>query len=371
VYCLSRRKVEETAEWLNGEGIYALPYHAGMDAAVKAKNQDAFLNEENLCLVATVAFGMGIDKPDVRFVAHLDLPSSVEAYYQETGRAGRDGQPSEAWMAYGLQDVVQRRRMIDEGGSEEMIKRVERAKLDALLGICETADCRRAAILRHFGEAHPGGCGNCDTCLSPVETWDGTEAATQFLAAVYRTGERYGSGYVIDVLTGKASEKVQRAGHDKMPVFGVGKALDQRTWQSVARQLVSANLLTIDHEAFGALQLAESARAVFRGERRVVLRKDRARRSTQFRRTGTATDGLSGEASAVFEALRQERTRLAREQKIPPYMVFSDATLRAMAESRPSDPQALKSVPGVGMTKLERYGEVFLAAIRRAGDPAD
>ena len=370
VYCLSRRKVEETAAWLNTQGIRALPYHAGLDASVRAANQSAFLNEENLCLVATVAFGMGIDKPDVRFVAHLDLPSSVEAYYQETGRAGRDGQPSDAWMAYGMQDVVQRRRMIDQGGSEETIKRVERAKLDALLAICETADCRRAAILAHFGEHHEGRCGNCDTCLSPVETWDGTEAAVKLLAAVYRTGERFGSGHVIDVLTGKATDKVVRAGQDGIPVFGAGKDTEQRVWQSVARQLTASGLLTIDHAAFGALKLGEDARAVFRGERKVILRKDRVRKATQFRRSDHATEGMDETAATLFEALRQERLRLAKEQQVPPYMVFSDATLRAMAERRPHDADALHAVPGVGLAKLERYGDTFLAVIADAAERA-
>ncbi|WP_062113696.1 DNA helicase RecQ [Aureimonas sp. AU40] len=366
VYCLSRRKVEETAEWLNAQGIYALPYHAGMDSGIKAKNQDAFLREENLCLVATVAFGMGIDKPDVRFVAHLDLPSSVEAYYQETGRAGRDGQPAEAWMAYGLQDVVQRRRMIDEGGSEDAIKRVERGKLDALLGICETPDCRRAAILRHFGESYGGRCGNCDTCLSPVETWDGTDAAVKLMAAVYRTGERFGLAYVIDVLTGKANDKVRQNGHDTIPVFGQGRDLEARAWNSVARQLTAASLLLVDHQSFGALYLGEGARAVFKGERRVVLRKDRTRKATEFRRSAPVTEGLSQESAFLFEALRKLRSRLSREQSLPAYMVFSDATLRAMAELRPGTLRLMGKVPGVGAAKLERYGEMFLATLREA-----
>ncbi|MBB3937246.1 DNA helicase RecQ [Aureimonas phyllosphaerae] len=366
VYCLSRRKVEETAEWLNGQGIRALPYHAGMDARVKDAHQDAFLKEEGVCLVATVAFGMGIDKPDVRFVAHLDLPSSVEAYYQETGRAGRDGQPSEAWMAYGMQDVVQRRRMIDEGGAEEQIKRVERAKLDALLGICETAGCRRQAILSHFGENHPGGCKNCDTCLVPVETFDGSEDAIKLMAAVYRTGERYGLGHVIEVLTGKDTEKVKRAGHDAIPVFGAGKGVEPRTWQSIARQLVAQGLLTVDHAAFGALVLTEEARPVFRGERRVVLRRDRRRKATRLQRTGHVTEGMDEESAAIFQALRGERARIAREKSVPAYVVFSDATLRAMAERCPHDDDSFLAVPGVGEAKREAYGDLFLAVIRRA-----
>lgn len=275
VYCLSRAKVEDTAEWLDAQGIRALPYHAGMERAARDAHQDAFLKEENLCLVATVAFGMGIDKPDVRYVAHLDLPGSVEAYYQETGRAGRDGLPSEVWMAYGMADVIQRRRMIDEGGAPEEIKRIERAKLNSLLAICETAGCRRQAILAHFGEAHPGGCGHCDTCLKPVETWDGTEAAIKALAAVYRTGERFGTGHLIDVLTGSVNEKTERFGHVDMPVFGAGKDLPARTWQSIFRQLLAAGLISVDHAAFGALKLEPEARSVFRRERQVLFRKDR------------------------------------------------------------------------------------------------
>ena len=365
VYCLSRRKVEETAEWLTKSGVYALPYHAGMPGEVKARHQDAFLKEDDVCLVATVAFGMGIDKPDVRFVAHLDLPSSIEAYYQETGRAGRDGAPSDAWMAYGMQDMVQRRRMIDQGGADEAIKRIERAKLEALLAVCETAGCRRAAILRHFGEAHPGGCGNCDTCLSPVETWDGTDAAVKFMAAVYRTGERFGAGHVIDVLMSKATDKVTGAGHDKMPVFGAGSDIDARTWQSVARQLVAAGFLVVDHDSFGVLKLHESAREVFRGERQVTLRKDRARASTRFQRVGAKTEGLSAGETDLFEALRKERSRLAKAQQLPAYMVFSDATLRAMVERHPRTRNELHAVPGVGLAKLDRYGDVFLTVLKQ------
>ena len=368
VYCLSRRKVEETAAWLTKSGVTALPYHAGMPAETKAKHQDAFLKDEDVCLVATVAFGMGIDKPDVRFVAHLDLPSSVEAYYQETGRAGRDGAPSDAWMAYGMQDMVQRRRMIDQGGADEAIKRVERAKLEALLAICETADCRRAAILRHFGEAHPGGCGNCDTCLSPVETWDGTDAAVKFMAAVYRTGERFGAGHVIDVLTGKATDKVTGAGHEKLPVFGAGGDIDAHTWQSVARQLTAAGFLFVDHDSYGVLKLDPTAREVFRGEQHVTLRKDRARTKTRFQRVGARTGGLSAGETDLFEALRKERSRLAKEQQLPAYMVFSDATLRAMVERHPLTHDDLHAVPGVGLAKLDRYGDVFLAVLKNTAN---
>ena len=364
VYCLSRAKVEDTADWLNGQGIRALPYHAGMNADLRAANQDAFLKEEGLCLVATVAFGMGIDKPDVRYVAHLDLPSSVEAYYQETGRAGRDGIPSEAWMSYGMADVVQRRRMIDEGGAPEEIKRIERGKLNALLGICETTTCRRQAILAHFGESHEGNCGNCDTCRSPVATWDGTDAAVKALAAIYRTGQRFGAGHIVDVLLGKETEKVTRFGHQNQKVFGAGKDHDSRTWQSVLRQLTAAGFIVIDHEAHGALMLSEEARPVFRGERKVTFRQDRPRKAAEVRRSLNATVfDLPPEAAGLFDALRNERLRLAKLQGVPPYVVFHDTTLRAMALTRPGSFDDLRAIPGIGHSKLERYGEAFLSVI--------
>ncbi|WHS94902.1 DNA helicase RecQ [Sinorhizobium kummerowiae] len=367
VYCLSRAKVEDTAEWLDAQGIRALPYHAGMERAARDAHQDAFLKEENLCLVATVAFGMGIDKPDVRYVAHLDLPGSVEAYYQETGRAGRDGLPSEVWMAYGMADVIQRRRMIDEGGAPEEIKRIERAKLNSLLAICETAGCRRQAILAHFGEAHPGGCGHCDTCLKPVETWDGTEAAIKALAAVYRTGERFGTGHLIDVLTGSVNEKTERFGHVDMPVFGAGKDLPARTWQSIFRQLLAAGLISVDHGAFGALKLEPEARSVFRRERQVLFRKDRpssgkAKTARGSKPTSERSD-LAGSDLELFERLRSERLSLARETDVPPYVVFPDTTLIALAKRRPRDFEELLDVPGIGESKRERYGEAFLAVI--------
>lgn len=368
VYCLSRAKVEETAEWLNAQGINALAYHAGMDRAVRDANQDAFLREEDLCLVATVAFGMGIDKPNVRYVAHLDLPGSVEAYYQETGRAGRDGLPSEVWMAYGMADVIQRGRMIDSGNSGDDIKRVERAKLNALLAICETAGCRRQAILAHFGEAHQGGCGNCDTCLKPVETWDGTEAAIKALAAIYRTGERFGTGHLIDVLLGNENDKTTRFGHIDMPVFGAGKDLPQKTWQSVYRQLLAAGLVSVDHEAFGALKLGEDARSVFRREREVRFRKDRPKTGKASRSGSSAAAGsralLAGDDLVLFEALRRVRLEIAKSLEVPPYVVFPDTTLVAFATNRPTSHEALLGISGVGQSKLERYGDDFIEAIR-------
>ncbi len=365
VYCLSRAKVEETAEWLNGQGIRALPYHAGMDRVMRDANQDAFLKEEELCLVATVAFGMGIDKPNVRYVAHLDLPGSVEAYYQETGRAGRDGLPSEVWMAYGMADVIQRRRMIDEGGAAEEIKRVERSKLNALLAICETASCRRQAILAHFGEAHGGGCGGCDTCLKPVETWDGTEAAIKALAAIYRTGERFGTGHVVDVLLGNVNEKTERFGHTTMPVFGAGNDLPARTWQSVFRQLLAMGLVRVDQQAFGALKLEPEARAVFKRERSVFFRKDRPVAERRSKRTAQVErrSVLSGSDGVLFEALRAERTSIARSLGVPPYVVFPDTTLIAFATERPRTHKEMLEISGVGQSKLERYGDAFLEVI--------
>ena len=367
VYCLSRAKVEDTAEWLTSKGIPALPYHAGLSAERRNANQDAFLKEDNICVVATVAFGMGIDKPDVRYVAHMDLPASIEAYYQETGRAGRDGQPADAWMSYGLADVVQRRRMIDEGNAPDEIKRVEHGKLNALLGVCETPECRRKAILSHFGEHYEGNCGNCDTCRSPVESWDGTEAAIKALAAIYRTGMRFGAAHVIDVLMGKATEKVERFGHQHQKVFGQGADLDGKVWQSVIRQLTAMGLIVVDHANHGALTLGEGSQAVFRHERVVTLRKDRPKKSVEVRRSLERAATVPAHALPLFEALREERTRIAKAQGVPPYVIFHDATLRAMALAKPAHPHDMLNLPGVGQAKLDRYGDAFLAVVARQG----
>jgi len=367
VYCLSRAKVDDIAEWLSAKGIRALPYHAGLDREIRERNQDAFLLEEGLCLVATVAFGMGIDKPDVRFVAHLDLPSSVEAYYQETGRAGRDGAPSEAWMAYGMADMVQRRRMIAEGDAPDEIKRAENAKLNALLGICETTGCRRQSLLAHFGETYPEPCGNCDTCLSPVETWDGLEAAQKFLSAVYRTGQRFGAGHIVDVLLGKDSEKSVRFGHTALSVFGVGTEHSAKVWQSVARQLIAAGHLDVDHANFGALVLTDTARSVFRGECTVLFRKDRAAaklKKGRSERSASLADDLDENDRRLFERLRRLRTQIARENQVPPYVVFPDATLAGIARARPVSEDMLLAVSGVGQSKLERYGETFIDLVQ-------
>jgi ATP-dependent DNA helicase RecQ len=366
VYCLSRKKVEDTAAWLAGEGRRALPYHAGLAHAARDAAQDAFLHEEGVVVVATIAFGMGIDKPDVRFVAHLDLPASIEAYSQETGRAGRDGLPAEAWMAYGLTDVVQRRRMIDEGSAPAEVKRVEHAKLDALLALCETAGCRRRVLLGHFGEVLAEPCGNCDTCLSPVATWDATIAAQKVLSAILRTGARYGAAHVIDVLRGVENDKVLGAGHHRLPTFGVGGDLEPRAWRSVIRQLAAAGVIAVDHEAYGALTLADGARAILRGERHIEMRRDSAAKAVPAgiaRARRAPAEELAPQDRGLFEALRAERLRLAREQGVPPYVVFHDSTLQEMARHRPRSLDQMAALPGVGSAKLARYGQAFLQVI--------
>jgi ATP-dependent DNA helicase RecQ len=364
VYCLSRKKVEETASMLNAEGVRALPYHAGMHPDLKNANQDAFLKEEKLCLVATVAFGMGIDKPNVRYVAHADIPGSVEAYYQETGRAGRDGMPSEVFMMYGMADVVQRRRMIDEGNSPEDVKRVERSKLNALVAICETAGCRRQSILGHFGEAHGGGCGNCDTCLHPVESWDATDAAIVALAAVFRTGERFGTGHLIDVITGKVTERVKQFKHMELKVFGQGVQHTVSTWQSIFRQLLAAGLLWVDHEHYGAMKLDPSAHSVFKKERTLRFRKDRPTKIKWAREKSAAQKSdMDTEVSALFERLRTERMSISKGMGVAPYVVFNDATLVAMATTRPSTLEEMGKISGVGTLKLGKYGERFLGIV--------
>ncbi len=372
VYCLSRSKVEETAIWLRTQGVDAHPYHAGLDASVRRGNQDRFLKTDGLVIVATIAFGMGIDKPDVRFVAHLDLPGSLEAYYQETGRAGRDGLAAESLLLYGMQDLVLRRRMIDEGQAPVEVKRVERAKLDTLLGICETTGCRRQALLSHFGESLPAPCGNCDGCLAPVESWDGSQAAQMALSAILRTGQRFGVGHLVDVLQGVVNEKTQRLAHDKLPTFGVGRDLGRQEWSSVFRQLVALGIVDVAHDAYGALRPTELARPVLKGERSVALRRDNSRaaklplKSAAKLRFGRASDGSDAPPSRLFEALRAERGRLAREQGVPPYIIFHDTTLIALAQRRPQTMTDLLSVPGMGKKKIERYGALFLAVLATA-----
>ena len=364
VYCLSRRKVEATAEFLRAQGIEALPYHAGLEAAVRAGNQRRFLREDGIVMVATIAFGMGLDKPDVRFVAHLDLPKSLEGYYQETGRAGRDGEPAEAWLAYGLGDAVQLGRMIEEGESGEERKRLERRKLDALVGYCESTACRRQTLLGWFGEAHPGGCGNCDNCLSPPETWDGTEAARKALSCVYRTGQRFGAAHLTDVLRGADTARIRQFGHDRLSTHGIGDDLDAKQWRSVFRQLVAGGLLEVDIEGHGALRLTAASGAVLKGERTIALRRDRAQPKGRRRATGGAAQApvadLPAEALARFESLRAWRAETARAQNVPAYVIFHDRTLREIALRQPASLAELATVPGVGAAKLERYGTQLL-----------
>jgi ATP-dependent DNA helicase RecQ len=369
VYCLSRAKVEDTAAWLSAQGVNALPYHAGLDAATRRRNQDAFLKADGLVLVATIAFGMGIDKPDVRFVAHLDLPASLEAYYQETGRAGRDGLLAETLMLYGMQDLVLRRQMIDDGEAPDEVKRVERSKLEALLGVCETAGCRRQALLAHFGETLTEPCGNCDSCLDPVETFDGLVAAQKAMSAALRTGQRFGVGHLIDVLLGVQNEKIERQAHNQLPTFGVGKDFDRKEWSSIFRQLVAMGVMEVAHDAYGALRVTQAARPILRGEQPVRLRRDkasttkRALKAAAKARAGEAATGLEAEAARLFEALRSERGRLAREQGVPPYVIFHDSTLIALASRRPRSLAELSDIPGMGQKKMERYGSAVLAVL--------
>ncbi len=370
VYCGTRKRTEATAAWLRRNGVEALAYHAGMDPSARRETLHTFLHEDGIVVVATVAFGMGIDKPDVRFVAHLDVPKSLESYYQEAGRAGRDGLPASAWMAYGLSDVVTARRLIGEPDRDSPHRTIEQRKLDQLVGYCEAAGCRRQVLLGYFGEDHPGECGACDNCLEPPETWEGTEAAQKVLSCVGRTGGRFGRVHVIDVLLGRSTEKVQRFGHGELSTFGIGTELDEAGWRGVVRQLVAARLLDVDVEGHGALVLNSASWEVMRGERSVALRRDRTPPKAPRKRKrpgGAAVEGLDDEGRSLFERLRELRLRLAREQEVPPYVIFHDRTLLAMAEMRPAHEAEMLEVPGVGQAKLERYGAVFLAAI--ADDP--
>ncbi len=366
VYCGTRRKVEEVAAALAAEGMRALPYHAGLAAETRRRHQDRFLREEGIIMVATIAFGMGIDKPDVRFVAHLDLPRSVEGYYQETGRAGRDGQPAEAWMAWGLQDVATQRRFIAESEMAEAQKRIAQAKLDALLGLVETAGCRRQALLAYFGEASAP-CGNCDNCLDPPTLWDATEAARKALSAVYRTGQRFGAGHVIDVLLGKATDKVSQWGHERLTVFGIGGELDARRWRGVIRQLTVRGLLTVDHGEHGALRLTEAARPLLRGEERLMIRAPATRQKNKTRRAQPTT----GADHDLFERLRVWRRRLAGEKGVPAYVILHDTTLREIADRRPASLDELERVPGIGARKLEAYGQAILKVVAEGNGGAD
>ncbi|MHC4993872.1 MAG: DNA helicase RecQ [Planctomycetota bacterium] len=365
VYCLSRKRVEATADYLNDHGIDAVPYHAGLDSDTRAKHQQRFIFEDGLVVVATIAFGMGIDKPDVRFVAHLDLPKSIEAYYQETGRAGRDGLPSNAWMAYGLADAISLKQMLMKSDADAAHKRIESIKLDAVLGFCESTRCRRKTLLEYFGDTPPDTCGNCDTCLQPVNTYDGKEHAQKALSCVYRTDQVFGAQYLIEVLRGGESDRIRRFGHDRLSVFGIGKDLDKRQWQSVFRQLVAGGLLTVDLE-HGSMRLTEAAGEVLRGERDVELRHDptptrSARRSKTRRASADIELSLPDHRSReLYELLRSERLKIAKDHNVPPYVIFTNKTLIAMVLANPSTMDEMAHVSGLGQTKLKKYGRAFL-----------
>ena len=362
VYCLSRKKTEEIAHWLTLQGFNALPYHAGLPTQTRAKNQARFLREEGVIVVATIAFGMGIDKPDVRFVAHLDLPKTVESYYQETGRAGRDGMPADAWMVYGLQDVIKLRQMMSTSEGSEEHKRAEQHRLNAMLGFCEITSCRRQALLAYFDDHMPNPCGNCDTCLEPADTWDGTESARMALSTAYLTGQRFGVNHLIDVLRGSEGEKIFQFEHHTISVYGIGKALSNDQWRSVFRQLVARGLLSVDLERFGALRLEERCRPLLRGEETIELRRDLKQKTTKRQTRSPLPNDID---VTLWEALRDCRRGFAEEQNVPPYVIFHDSTLQEMCVSLPSSLERLAEISGVGERKLEKYGPAFVGVINQ------
>ncbi len=367
VYCLSRKKVEDTAAWLTQQGYTALPYHAGLSTQLRQTHQTRFLREDAVIIVATIAFGMGIDKPDVRFVAHLDLPKSIEAYYQETGRAGRDGQPAEAWMIYGLQDVVRLQQMVQASDGSEQFKRSERHKLDAMLGLCEVTSCRRSVLLRYFADQAPSQCGNCDNCQLPPETWDATEVAQKLLSCVYRTGQRFGAVHIMHVLRGIETDKVLQHQHQQLSTFGIGSSIQESQWRSVIRQLVVRGLLRVELDSYNALQLTDSCRPILQGEQALYLRKEELNASSNKQASTKVSRKIqiAPQDQELWEELRQCRKYLADEYNVPPYVIFHDATLKEMIDSLPQSASELLRISGVGDSKLEKYGADFLEIIRR------
>jgi len=361
VYCLSRKRTEDTAAYLQTQDINALHYHAGMDSQTRAENMQRFIVEEGVVMVATIAFGMGIDKPDVRFVAHLDMPKSIESYYQETGRGGRDGLPSTAWMVYGLQDVISLQQMLGSSDAAQDIVQIERHKLTAMLGLCEATECRRQTLLRYFGETLDKPCGNCDTCMSPVKTWDATQAARMALSAAYRTGQRFGASYLTDVLLGKTDDRISRFGHDTLSVYGVGTEHDANTWRSVFRQLIARSLLTTDMERKGGLRLTETSRPVLKGDEQLFFRVDEKPVKQKRTRSGKS---VAPEDNNLWEQLRITRSDIAKQQGVPAYVIFHDATLMEMVQNKPKTLDAMAAISGVGAAKLEKYGQQFLDSIR-------
>jgi ATP-dependent DNA helicase RecQ len=367
IYCLSRKKTEETAAWLSKQGYTALPYHAGLPNETKKDNQARFLREEKIIIVATIAFGMGIDKPDVRFVAHLDLPKSIESYYQETGRAGRDGQPANAWMVYGLQDVVKLRQMLENSPAEQQHKQNERQRLDAMLGLCETITCRRQRLLAYFDEKLAEPCGNCDTCINPVSTWDATEATQMALSCIYRTGQRFGVVHLIDVLRGSESQKIKQFDHHQLSTYGIGKHLDSNQWRSIFRQLIVLGYVDVDHEQYGALKLNETCRALLKGQQSISMRKEVIQNTSNTSGSLRKSKSNTAKYGELWNALRRCRQQLADEQSVPAYVIFSDATLMALAEHKPLTQAAFSQIHGVGASKLAKYFEPFIKVIEAHG----
>ncbi|MFT7110882.1 MAG: ATP-dependent DNA helicase RecQ [Psychrobacter glaciei] len=371
VYCLSRKKVEATAKWLSEQGVNALPYHAGLDKSVRQRNQERFLREEGIVMVATIAFGMGIDKPDVRFVAHLDLPKSIEAYYQETGRAGRDGQAANAWMAYGLEDVIKLKQMMAGSEANESFKRIEQQKLNGMLGLAELTTCRRQTLVGYFGDTQPEPCGNCDNCLTQVQTWDGTDAARKALSCVYRTDQRFGVVHLINVLRGKMTDKINQFNHQNVSTFGIGQDLSDGQWRSVFRQLVARGYLNVNFD-YGQLFLSDTSRGILRGEESLMLRVDTMQTKSSMAETGgkggskkSKSININDEDLELWEALRACRKDLATEQGIPPFMIFHDATLKDMLDNKPTSLHSFSNISGVGQKKLDKYGDEFLAVLKQ------